>query len=298
MSRQNSTEKFLDTDLWVDNYTWNPVNDYPGLTWPKILNPSLYQRCNFVCNPNNYFPTALGSEYLPATVVANGRCTYGLNKIFKGTDNYNRIGTDISLLSVSLKLGFYTAYNYTTATDVDGDITLEAYQQNNYLPAKIRVLLVYDKQPQVPVYALTGVSYGENLVLPDQVLRCRADYPDPDESYPDIGQYSWSWNNAHLNLDYAARFEVLADEFITLNPYGSGETVQYINKYYDLKERISCYNSQPPFNCTYGFLGLLVLSDQGSRFNKTAGTWDWFNAGCDFPRFWWNGTTRVRFRDH
>ena len=161
------------------------------------------------------------------------------------------------MLSISLKLTFFTAHNLTTCIGLNtyDSISMEAYQQNISLPAKIRVMLVYDKQPLMPSFP-GDVSYDEDLVLPNDVLRCRSLYPAATGSYQDIGQYSWTWNNAHLNLDFAARFEILADELITLNPYGSSNTVEYINKYYDLKGRRTTYNSEQPYQPTYGFLGL------------------------------------------
>lgn len=303
--RCNQETKYYDTDLWYYNETFF---DYTEENY--IGNPSNQEGFNFVCNPRiiDQQTNTNRNEFGGGLWYSNGNPCYQLNRIDMGKKDFERIGREIWMESVSLKLQFMTGYNKNIiqeksffSPDQFVPQTVE-YQQNQSQSGIVRAMLIYDKQPinigaTIPEEVNNCLNPQDVLKVPERYIEIINTVGGNDELQ---GQGSMHWNTAHLNLFNGHRFEILMDELITLNSYGSGENLKTINKYIELKNRRTVYCDKYGSNINSGVLWLMVLSDQGEQFitmdDQADNNWS-FTFGADYPKFWWNGTSRIRYSD-
>lgn len=153
------------------------------------------------------FPFQDGYSYFRGSPA---QVPYALNVLYKGVSNFNRIGNKINLKSLQIS-GYIRKYNY----------------QSNLEPTKLRILIVYDKQPNGALPQLNEVLRTINI----------------------LGA-AVTTGNSLINLSDRNRFEIIKDINVAMGGYSvvttydvpTSQNERLINCYIKLKGRPTIYN--------------------------------------------------------
>lgn len=111
----------------------------PKKKWAPIKRP-ISSEVKFV---DTYFPYQNGFSYFAGAYTNTG---YALNSLYKGTGAYQRLGNKINLKSLQI-VGYIRKYAYDRVIQ----------------PTKLRILIVYDKQPNGDLPQIQQVIRGINI---------------------------------------------------------------------------------------------------------------------------------------